>query len=357
MFHSGFACIRATSRYLKLHNSSMHQASILTSRFTARFSLTTPIALAPMALASGGTLAAACAQAGALGLIGGGYGDLAWSQREYQLAQSLLTQDADASIRLGCGFITWKLDESTEALDWVLTQKPCAIMLSFGDPRPYAERIAKSGAALICQVQRFDQVPLALEAGAEVIVAQGGEAGGHGANATEGRSTFTLVPEIADYLNSHSPDTLLLAAGGVADGRGLAASLMLGADGVLMGSRLWATKESLAPLGAKELAVRTDGDGTARSEVFDILRRKNWPTPYNFRAIRNTLHREWENRVAELKGNPEAARQVYDAGVQQDDFTRAHATVGEGVGLIRNIDSTFVQISKATSLAKQLLKI
>ena len=179
----------------------------LHTRFTERFKLTTPIALAPMALASGGALAAACAQAGALGLVGGGYGDLAWTQREVTVANELLKTDPAAHARLGIGFITWKLDEDASALDWALTQHPCAVMLSFGDPRTYAARIAASGAALICQVQQLAQVPLALEAGATVIVAQGGEAGGHGANALEGRSTFTLVPEIADHLAAHSPDT------------------------------------------------------------------------------------------------------------------------------------------------------
>jgi nitronate monooxygenase len=228
-------------------------------------------------------------------------------------------------------------------------------MLSFGDPRPYAARIAAAGAQLICQVQRLDQVPHAIEAGASVIVAQGGEAGGHGANALEGRSTFTLVPEIADYLASHSPNTLLLAAGGVADGRGLAAALMLGADGALIGSRLWATTESLAAQGAKTLATQTNGDGTARSEVFDILRRKNWPAPYDFRAIRNELHRALESDIAGLKTNPEAARADYDAGVKAGDFTRAHATVGESVGLIADIPSAADLIVRLTMEAGHTL--
>ena len=327
----------------------------LNTRFTQRFHLTTPIALAPMALATGGALAAACAQEGALGLVGGGYGDLAWTQREYALATELLSGNAAAHARLGCGFITWKLDENAEALDWVLTQKPCAIMLSFGDPRPYAARIAAAGAPLICQVQRLDQVPQAIEAGAAVIVAQGGEAGGHGANALEGRSTFTLVPEIADYLAAHAPNTLLLAAGGVADGRGLAAALMLGADGALIGSRLWATQESLAATGAKTQATQTNGDGTARSQVFDILRRKNWPAPYDFRAIRNDLHRQLESNIAALQANPDAARAEYDAGVKAADFTRAHATVGEAVGLIEDIPHAAALIARITQQAQSLL--
>jgi nitronate monooxygenase len=327
----------------------------LNTRFAQRFHLSTPIALAPMALATGGALAAACAQAGALGLVGGGYGDLGWTQREYNLATELLKNDAVSHNRLGCGFITWKLDENAQALDWVLTQKPCAIMLSFGDPRPYAPRIADAGAQLICQVQRLEQVAQAIEAGASVIVAQGGEAGGHGANALEGRSTFTLVPEIADYLAAHSPNTLLLAAGGVADGRGLAAALLLGADGVLIGSRLWASTESLAASGAKEQAAQTNGDGTARSAVFDILRRKSWPAPYDFRAIRNDLHRSLENNVSALQANADAARADYDAGVKAGDFTRAHATVGEAVGLMTDIPSAQTLIERITQQARSLL--
>lgn len=310
-----------------------------------------------MALASGGALAAACAQAGALGLVGGGYGDLAWTQREYTLAVAQLANDAQSLQRLGCGFITWKLDEDASALDWVLDQapRPQAMMLSFGDPRPYAARLAAAGVPLICQVQRLEQVPLALEAGACAIVAQGGEAGGHGMNAQEGRGTFALVPEIADWLSAHAPQTLLLAAGGVADGRGVAAALMLGADGVLVGSRLWATQESLAAAGAKTQATATSGDGTARSQVFDILRRKNWPAPYDFRAIRNDLHRHWESRLVELQADPEAARADYDAGVAAGDFKRAHATVGEAVGLIRDVPRAAEVIARMTQQARELL--
>lgn len=332
-------------------NTPMHPP--LHTRFTQRFDLTTPIALAPMALASGGALAAACAQAGALGLVGGGYGDLAWTQREYALA----LQAQAGGQRIGCGFITWKLDEDASALDWLLdqAQRPCAVMLSFGDPRPYAERIARSGAALMCQIQRREQLPQALEAGAAVIVAQGAEAGGHGMNAQLGRGTMALVPELADALASQSPHTLLLAAGGIGDGRGVAAALMLGADGVLVGSRLWATQESLAAPGAKAQAVATDGDGTARSEVFDILRRKNWPAPYDFRAIRNTLHRAWEHRIDALKADPEAARHDYDAGVKAQDFSRAHATVGEGVGLIHDVPTAGDLVARMTQEAHAAL--
>ena len=324
------------------------------SRFSKQFSLTTPMALAPMALASGGALAAACARAGALGLVGGGYGDLDWTQREYRLALQ-----AAASQRIGIGFITWKLDEDASALDWVLDlpaeERPRAVMLSFGDARRYAARIAASGAPLICQIQRLEQAKQALEAGAQVLVAQGAEAGGHGMNGLDGRSTLTLVPELADWLASKAPETLLLAAGGIADGRGLAAALTLGADGALLGTRFWATQESLAPLGAKQAALTAGGDGTARSAVFDILRRKHWPAPYDFRALRNDLHRSWEGRVDALRAAPEAARASYDAGVQAGDYSRAHATVGEAIGLVHDLPEAGALVKRLHAQAQAAL--
>ncbi len=101
----------------------------------------------------------------------------------------------------------------------------------------------------------LDHVRQALDAGASIIVAQGGEAGGHGHR----RATFPFVPEVADLLARQSPDTLLLAAGGIADGRGLAASLMLGADGVLVGTRFWASREALVHARQQEAALAATG--------------------------------------------------------------------------------------------------
>jgi nitronate monooxygenase len=329
----------------------------MNSRFSEIFQLNTPIALAPMALASGGALAAACARAGALGLLGGGYGELAWLQTQHALDLQLLQDDTAALKRLGCGFITWKMDVDASALDWLLDQPhtPAALMLSFGDPRPYASRIAKRGVPLICQIQRLEQLPLCLEAGAAVIVAQGAEAGGHGMQSVQARATFTLVPEMADALAAQSPSTLLLAAGGIADGRGLAAARMLGADGVLMGTRLWASAESLASAGAVAAALQANGDETARSAVFDVLRRKTWPPEFDFRALRNRLHRQWESRIHDLRTSPEAARADYDAGVAAQDFERAHVTVGEAVGLLQDAPSAAEMIERITKQAEGLI--
>ena len=328
------------------------------TRFTQRFNLTTPIALAPMAIAGGGALAAASARAGALGLVGGAYGEREWTAQQYELAAELLADDPAALTRLGCGFITWRMEQDRSALDWLLDSEhiPAAIMLSFGDPRGVAKSITARGIPLICQIQTVAQLPQVVEAGASVIVAQGGEAGGHGMNARDGRGTFTLVPEVADWLAANAPEVMLLAAGGIADGRGLAAAMMLGADGALVGSRLWASEESLVPEAAIDLAVETNGDGSARTKVFDILREKDWPPEYDFRALRNTIHREWEDRIEALEADPAAAIADYKAGVAAGDFTRAHVTVGEGTGLIRHAASAGEIIATIDAEARRLLE-
>jgi nitronate monooxygenase len=187
----------------------------LSTRLTQALKLRHPVVSAPMAFAGGGALAAAVSHAGGLGLIGGGYGDPTWLEEQFAAA---------AGQRVGVGFITWSLHKSPSLLTDVLRHRPTAVMLSFGDPRPFVDEIRSAGALVICQCQNMSHVMDAVEVEAAVVVAQGAEAGGHGAL----RGTLTFVPEVADYLAKHAPGTLLLAAGGIADGRGLAAALVLG---------------------------------------------------------------------------------------------------------------------------------
>lgn len=312
------------------------------------FGLAAPLCLAPMAFTTGGALAAAWARCGTLALVGGGYGEVDWLKREYCLAVSELQSDPVALSRLGCGFITWKLDQDCSALDWLLDQPelPAAVMLSFGDATVWVKRLADRGIPTICQIQRVDQLPPLLDAGASIIVAQGSEAGGHGLKSSLGRGTFTIVPEIADILAEAAPETLLIAAGGICDGRGLAASLMLGADGAMIGSRAWATSESLAPAKAKAIAIAASGDDTMRSRIFDFLRAKDWPEPYDFRSIRNALHREWEGREAVLQEKIDEIRLRYQQGLDSENYDLAHVTVGESVGLINDAPSSAELISR-----------
>jgi len=315
----------------------------LSTRLTERFGLEHPVISAPMAFAAGGRLATAVSEAGGLGLIGGGYGDRAWLSEQLALV---------SPSSFGCGFITWSLARQPDLLDLVLSQRPKAILLSFGDPAPFAARIKDAGAALICQVQTRRDAAHALECGADVIVAQGGEAGGHG----EARGTFTLVPEVADLIRQRAPQTLLCAAGGVGDGRGLAAALMLGADGVLVGSRLWASREANVGPKMHAAALAANGDDTIRSQVMDLARKLDWPTRYTARVLRNTYIARWHGREAELMKVADEEAAKYRKAWAEGDPEGSNTFVGEVVGLITDIPSAQEILRRMVDDAETRLK-
>jgi nitronate monooxygenase len=297
---------------------------MLSTRFTAAFALAHPVALAPMAGAAGGALAAAVARAGGLGLLGGGYGDAGWLAAEW---------DKAGGAPIGVGFITWSLTPAVLAA--ALDRRPGAVMLSFGDPAPFAVAIHAAGVPLICQCQSLDHVRAALDAGAAVIVAQGAEAGGHG----HARGTMSLVPEVADHLAAHAPDTLLLAAGGIADGRGLAAALMLGADGALAGTRFWAASEALVPPGFHAAAVAAAGDATVRGSVPDAARLLDWPAPFTIRTLRSAFTDRWAADPGALRAPGAAkARAAWATAQAAGDAAEGSPVAGEAVGLIHAID-------------------
>ena len=230
---------------------------MISTRLTKFFGIEHPIILAPMTPAAGADLAAAVAAAGGLGLLGGGYGDRSWFEAE----SAKITRND-----VGCGFITWSVAQQPDLLDFAIERHPRAIMLSFADPAPFAPRILRAHVPLICQVHTVDQARRAADVGADIVVAQGTEAGGHGQTA---RSTLPFVPTVVDAMSKYAPDVIVVAAGGIADGRGLAATLMLGAEGVLMGSRFWATQEALIHPNEKAKVVAASGDETIRTSVYD----------------------------------------------------------------------------------------
>lgn len=315
----------------------------LQTRLTARFGIEHPILSAPMAFAAGGKLAAAVSQSGGLGIIGGGYGDSTWLTREFAAA---------GNARVGCGFITWSLARQPGLLDEALAHAPAAIMLSFGDPRRFAPAIKRAGSLLLCQVQTLAHARVALEAGADVIIAQGTEAGGHGGM----RASFTLTPEIADLLARESADTLLCTAGGVADGRGLAAALMLGADGVLVGSRLWASQEALVHPNHHRAAIAATGDDTIRQRATDIVRRYPWPSEFTGRVLRNSFTERWHGREQELAREVDNLHDAYMTGVAAGDPDNVGVWIGEVTGFVRDIPGAAEIIQGVVGEAERLLR-
>lgn len=296
------------------------------TRLTQKLGIEHPIISAPMGYMAGGRLAAAVTEAGGLGLIGGGYGDAEWLKREFA---------ASGNARVGCGFITWSLAHKPQLLELVFSYAPPAVMLSFGELAAFAQRIKAAGALLICQVQTLALAREAVACGADVIVAQGAEAGGHGLE----RATFTLVPEIADYLAGAAPETALAAAGGVADGRGLAAALMLGADGVLVGSRFWASTEALVPPAFHAAAISADGDSTIRMTVLDVARRFPWPGAFTARGLKTHFTMQWHGREAALAEPATREREEarYWKAFEAGDIDNTCVLISEAVGLIRDV--------------------
>src|SRR6478735_4931413 len=259
-----------------------------------------PILLAPMDVIAGARLTLAVSNAGGFGILGGGYGEKAWLEQE---TGKLRRQ---ARLPFGIGFITWSLARQPELLDVALEAGPRAIMLSFGDPNPFASQIKAAGALLICQVQDEDMAQQALDSGADILVAQGTEAGGHGAS----RSTIDIVPAIVDLSAGRVP---VVAAGGIADGRGLAAMTMLGASGVLLGTRFYASQEADAAEEAKRRICSATSGSTVRGIVFDLSRNNVWPAPFTGRCLVNDHARRWMGREVELLQNVAGVTAEYAA--------------------------------------------
>ncbi|MGE3875067.1 MAG: NAD(P)H-dependent flavin oxidoreductase [Parvibaculaceae bacterium] len=318
----------------------------ITTALTRLLGITHPIVLAPMGGVAGGKLAAAVSQAGGFGIIGGGYGDPkagyggeAWMDEQFRAA---------GNAEIGVGYITWSLERFPALFDQALEHAPKAFFLSFGDEAAFAPRIKAAGLKLICQIQDTDGARRALDAGADIIVAQGTEAGGHGRS---GRTTLTLTPAIVDIAG----EVPVVAAGGLSDGRGLAAALMLGASGVLVGTRFWATPEALGSDEAKQLLTAARSDDTLRTRVFDIVRKLDWPEGYSGRAIANDFSRQWHGRETELGQNLKREAEAYWAAAKNGDTSKAVVFAGEGLDLIRDIKPAGDVVRTIAAEAESLL--
>jgi nitronate monooxygenase len=291
----------------------------LSTAFTEMFGVRHPIALAPMGGSAGGALAAAVARGGGLGLLGAGDGDREWLAREVPIV-------ASTGGPWGIGFLTWAIDVA--AVEHALAHHPTAVMFSFGDPTPCAGRVRDAGVKLIIQVTDLDEARRAIDQGADVIVAQGTESGGHGAR--HGRSTLPFVPVVVD-LASPIP---VLAAGGIADGRGVAAALVLGAAGALIGTRFQATTEALVDPAISSAIVEGGAEDTERGSVLDTVRGSRWPAHYTARTLGRAFLDRWRGHET----TPET-QQAYAEAVARGDIPPLPIWAGESVDLINDLPS------------------
>ena len=311
---------------------------VLHTAFTELLSLQHPIALAPMGGASGGALAAAVSNGGGLGLVGGGRQDPGWLDRELGIVAEGTGQP------WGVGFQSWGTDVPT--VEHALTYRPWAVMLSFGDPWPFVAPIRRAGAALIVQVTDLEETRQAMDAGADVIVAQGTEGAGHG-----GRwSTLPFVPVVVDL----AAPTPVLAAGGIADGRGVAAALALGAGGALLGTRFLVALEALVAPSVTKAIIEGGGEDTERSRVSDIARGSSWPSRYAARALRNPFFEQWRGREDELAADP-AALQAYQDAISKGELPPEPVWASEAIDLITELSPAADLVGALVAQAEKAL--
>ena len=255
----------------------MHDATPpIHTRACDLFGITHPIVNAPM---GGGDapaeLAAAVAEGGGLGMIGGTTaGDTAWLVDQVGRARQLTDRP------IGVGILSHR-DSAQRLMEAALDEGVKVIAHSFADPTPFVGAAHDAGAVVICQVRTLADTRQAADAGVDVITAQGTEAGGH----TGHVSTLTLVPAVVDAV----APIPVLAAGGIADGRAIAAALMLGAEGVWIGTRFLATHECGVSDAHKAAVIDATIDATILTDVYDIARSTPWPTDVSGRRSATPL--------------------------------------------------------------------
>ena len=298
-----------------------------------------PIVLAPMGGVAGGELAAAVSEAGGLGLLGAGGGDVDWLTREIEI---LLERTEKP---WGVGLLAWAVEASV--LEWVVAQRPAVVMLSFGDPTPFASTVRDAGIPLAIQVTTLADAQRALDLGADVVVAQGSEAGGHG----EGRGTLPFVPAVADIAGA----TPVLAAGGIADGRGLAAALMLGAAGAVIGTRFEATPEALLSADERAAIVAAGAADTTRDRIVDIVADSPWPHRFTARTLRNRFIDAWHEREDALRFDT-TAKEEFAAGVDRGDIDYLPIWAGEAVDLIGGAEPAGVLVNRIVDESEQVIQ-
>src|SRR3954469_14258238 len=263
---------------------------VLRTWLTERFDLQVPVVSAPMAGVSGGALAGAVSAAGGLGLVG-------WVGPDVDKLKLELVTAAQPGRAFGIGFLAWTMRPGDEQLvDAALEAGASLVCISYGDYEPYVERITSAGAVAATQVGTLEDVRRATEAGVNLLVVRGGEGGGHGRDAV---ATLPLLQAVLD-----ETDLPVLAAGGIATARGLAAVLAAGAAGGGVGTAFLATHESAYKDGHKDAVVAAGLDASLHSTVFDIGRGSPWPPEFGGRALRNAYSDTWHGREAELRAAP-----------------------------------------------------
>jgi nitronate monooxygenase/enoyl-[acyl-carrier protein] reductase II len=300
-----------------------------------------PLIAAPFGPWDSVALTVAVCEAGGLGSLGSAVRPLHELQAQWRAVRERTAQP------FAINHVTRPFDEEVFAAS--LESDAAAISFHMGDPGELVARAHDAGKLWIQQVMSAEQAELALERGADILIAQGGEAGGHSGDV----ATMVLVPQVADLAG----DLPVVAAGGIADGRGIAAAFALGAQGVAMGTRLLASEEmSIAPEW-KRMIVAAKATDAIKAEAIDELlppyNRPHWAvTP---RAIRTAFHDQWAGREAELRVLAPALGGAFVADVLEGGGHDVAPMAGQSAGLITDVRPAAAIIHDAFAQAEEIL--
>ena len=300
-----------------------------------------PILNASMAGAAGGRLAGAVSRAGGLGTIG--FGPAA-------TAESVATECARVGgVGFGAGLMVWAVRDNPEVFAALLTERPVVLSLSFGDPAGLVATAQDAGVSVCSQVGTLAEAERALDAGVDFLVARGSEGGGHGRGEV---ATLPLLQQLLEF----SP-VPVLAAGGIATARGVAAVLAAGAVGAWVGTPFIACKESDAGDTVKRAVVEADSASTVYTRAFDIAQRTPWPAEYGGRALANDFTDVWADRLPDLQATVDADDVLttsMNEARRTDNLSIAPVYAGQSVGLVPRIRSAAEVVSDLSGYAEFL---
>jgi len=283
-----------------------------------RFGLDVPVVCAPMAGAAAGELAAAVSSGGGLGMIGAGAVTPEWISEQCKIAGSV-------GRPFGVGLLAWLLADNPGQLDAVLAARPALVSVSYGPYERYVPALREAGVTVATQAGTLAEARAAERAGVDVIVARGGEGGGHGRNDV---ATLPLLQMVLDTVA-----VPVLAAGGITGPRGLAAVLAAGAAGAWVGTAFLACPEATTSAGARERLLAATDTSTAYGRVFDIAQRQAWPPEYGGRALRNRFFDRWAGHEQDLEADWAAQVEIASAR-DRGDYDTFCVYAGEGAAML-----------------------
>jgi NAD(P)H-dependent flavin oxidoreductase YrpB (nitropropane dioxygenase family) len=301
-----------------------------------------PIALGGMGSATSPALVAAVSRAGGLGALGCHY------LTPEQIKERAAGIRRETNKPFGLNFLLF--DTREDSFEAALELRPAVMQFAWARPdqdlKPYFHRAHEAGCKVTHMAGAVPEAVRAAEAGADVIIAQGTEGGGH----VSWMASMPLIPMVVDAV----APIPVLAAGGFADGRGLAAALSLGADGILLGTRFLATVESPLHPNFKQAIVDSDGHDTQLSEIPDIAAGQVWPGAMT-RSRRNSFIERWAGREWALRQNRAEAYAKLQAARQAGDIDEGPLSMGQDAGLIRDIPPAAEIVRRIAEEAEEIL--